>query len=235
MRHAPGVRASGAPACERSARAAGGRDTPPGPVTADARIHDVSETGGLGRGWPGQGHLDAAILRAPLGRFVRGDGIRLAVPPRRDHVRLHAVRDEILHHLFGTLLRQHLVRGDALPLQRLPDGGVIRIAVHHELRLLKRRQLRDQLGDDLLPLRGHLPGARPEQQVAVDGVLDGVLQPADVHLAGINLLFQGGHFRGTLRRLGRRRLLQLLILALQSVVLALQLGVFALQIVVFAL
>src|SRR5262245_13544877 len=101
---APGVRASGAPACDRSARAAGGRDTPLGPVTADASIHDVSETGGLGRGWSGQGHLNAAILRAPLGRAVRGDRIRLAVPLRRDHVRLHAVRGEIRHHGFGTLL-----------------------------------------------------------------------------------------------------------------------------------
>src|SRR5262245_63533472 len=51
---------------------------------------------------------------------------------------------------------------------------------------------------------------RLEQQVAVDRVLDGVLQPADVHLAGVNLLFQGGNIGRTLRRLGRRRLLQLL-------------------------
>ena len=86
------------------------------PVTADSSIHDVRDTGGLWRGLPGQGHLDAAILRAPLGGGVRGDGLRLAQPPRRDHVRLHALRDQILHHRFGTLLRQHLVRGDALPL-----------------------------------------------------------------------------------------------------------------------
>ena len=65
---------------------------------------DVSETGGLGRGLSGQGDLDAAILRAPLGGVVRGDGIRLAQPPRRDQVRLHAVRDEIRHHGFGPLL-----------------------------------------------------------------------------------------------------------------------------------
>ena len=42
---------------------------------------------------------------------------------------------------------------------------------------------------------------------------------ADVHLAGVNLLFQGGNIGGTLRHLGRRRLLLLGILALQLVVL----------------
>jgi hypothetical protein len=56
-----------------------------------------------------------------------------------------------------------------------------------------------------------------------------------VHLVGGHLLLQGGNVRGTLRRLGRRRLLQLLILALQRAVLALQLGVLTLQIGVFAL
>src|SRR5215510_5338960 len=53
--------------------------------------------------------------------------------------------------------------------------------------------------------------------------------------AGVNLLFQGGNIGGTFRRLGRRRLLQLGIFALQLSVLPLQRGVFALQIVVFAL
>ena len=101
---ASGWRTSAAPAGARSACAVGWRDTTLGPVTADARIHDVSETAGLGRGLSGQGHLDAAILRAPLGGVVRGDGIRLAQPPRRDQVRLHAVRDEIRHHGFGPLL-----------------------------------------------------------------------------------------------------------------------------------
>ena len=99
-----GCRAPGAPAGERIAGAAGWRDTTLGPVTADARRHDVRETAGLGWGFSGQGHLDAAILRTSPSRGVRGDGLRLAHPPRRDHVRLHAVRDEIRHHGFGTLL-----------------------------------------------------------------------------------------------------------------------------------
>ena len=86
-----------------------------------------------------------------------------------------------------------------------------------------------------MPLLGHFRGARPEQQVAIDGVLDGVLQPADVHLAGVYLFFQGGYIGGTFRRLGRRRLLQLGIFTLQLGVLALQTIVFALQLVVFAL
>ena len=101
---ASGLRTSAAPAGKRIACAVGWRDTTLGPVTADARIHDVRETAGLGRGLSGQGDLDAAILRAPLGRVVRGDGLRLAQPPRRDQVRLHAVRDEIRHHGFGPLL-----------------------------------------------------------------------------------------------------------------------------------
>jgi hypothetical protein len=108
------------------------------------------------------------------------------------------------------------------------------MAIHHDLRLLKRCQARGQLADDLLPLLGHLPGARLEHQVTVDGILDGVLQPADVHLVGRQLPPQGSNFRGTLRRLGRRRLLQLLILPLQRGVLALQLGVLTLQLGVFA-
>ena len=101
---ASGLRTSAAPAGKRIACAVGWRDTTLGPVTADARIHDVRETAGLGRGLSGQGDLDAAILRAPLGRAVRGDGIRLAVPLRRDHVRLHTVCGEIRHHGFGSLL-----------------------------------------------------------------------------------------------------------------------------------
>src|SRR5262245_2212042 len=84
-----GCRAPGAPAGERIAGAAGWRDTTLGPVTADARRHDVREPAGLGWGFSGQGHLDAAILRTSPSRGVRGDGLRLAHPPRRDHVRLH--------------------------------------------------------------------------------------------------------------------------------------------------
>ena len=70
------------------------------------------------------GSPDSAILRAPLGGVVRGDGLRRAKTPRRDHVRLRALRDQILHHCFGTLLRQHLVRGDALPLQAGSIGAL---------------------------------------------------------------------------------------------------------------
>src|SRR5215217_5950485 len=242
---APGLLASGEPAFALLTLSAGWRDTTrrnalPNvttlvPVTADSSIHAVRDTGGLWRGLPGKCHLDSAILRAPLGGVVRGDGSRRAEPPRRDQVRLHALRDQILHHRFGTLVRQHLVRRDALPLQRRPDWGVVGIAVHHDLRLLKRRQSRGQLGDDLLPLRGHLPGARLEQQVAVDGVLDGGLQPGDLHLVGGKLLLRGGYFRGTLRRLSRRRLLKLLILPLQIVILSQQIVVLSPQTVVFDL
>ena len=60
------------------------------------------------------------------------------------------------------------------------------------------------------PLSTHLPATRREQLVAVDGVLDRPLQPADLRLVG-----------GNLRRLRRRLLLKLLILRLECVVIAL--------------
>ena len=61
-------------------------------------------------------------------------------------------------------------------------------------------------------------------------------------LSAASFLLRGGKFCGILRRLGRRRLLQLFILALQigilslqRGILSLQSGILALQIVVFAL
>ena len=79
-----------------------------------------------------QGQLDSAILRAPLGGVVRGDGLRLAKTPRRDNVRLHAVRDEILHHRFGTLLTAPRSRGRPAASSAGLDWGVVGIAVHHD-------------------------------------------------------------------------------------------------------
>lgn len=96
---APGPVRVGAPV--GALRTAGTRDQtqhhvwpagmPQGTVTAAARLHTVSKIGGLARGWLGQGHLNAAILRAPLGGGVRGEGLRRAQSPRRDQVRLHAL------------------------------------------------------------------------------------------------------------------------------------------------
>src|SRR5271157_3843170 len=77
--------------------------------------------------------------------------------------------------------------------------------------LLRRRQLRRHISDNLLPLLAHLPAARCEQQIAVDGVLDRALQPADLRLIG-----------GNLRRQRRVLLLNLLILRLELVVFALR-------------
>jgi hypothetical protein len=56
--------------------------------------------------------------------------------------------------------------------------------------LLGRCQLLRQVGDDLLPPRPHLPASRREQQVAIDGVLDRPLQPADLLLRGGKLLLR---------------------------------------------
>src|SRR5262245_20003981 len=98
---APGLLTYGEPAFALIVCSAGWRDTilrnafsavtTIAPVTAGSRTPDVRDTGGLGRGLPGQGHFDAAILRAPLGGVVLGDGLRLAEPPRRNHVRLHVL------------------------------------------------------------------------------------------------------------------------------------------------
>src|SRR5207249_1346021 len=46
---------------------------------------------------------------------------------------------------------------------------------------------RDRLGDELRGLRGHLPTAGREQQIAVHRHLDRSLQPRDVHLLLRNL------------------------------------------------
>src|SRR3974377_1045286 len=76
--------------------------------------------------------------------------------------------------------------------------------------LLRRRQLRRHISDNLLPPLAHLPATRREQQIAVDGVLDRSLKPADLRLIGSNL-----------RRQRRVLLLSLLILRLELVVFAL--------------
>src|SRR4029450_12741498 len=107
----------------------------------------------------GERHLDAAVLRAALGRAVRGNRITLTESLCTDKLRLHALRDHILHHGFGTLFRQHLVRSNALLLQAWTDGSIVGIAVHHKLILLLRRQFFRQLGDDVLPSIRNLPAA----------------------------------------------------------------------------
>src|ERR1700722_16075508 len=61
--------------------------------------------------------LDPPVLRPPLRGIVRSTRVRFAKPPRRDKVRIQALRDQILHDGVGALLRQPLVRGDALALQ----------------------------------------------------------------------------------------------------------------------
>jgi hypothetical protein len=90
-----------------------------------------------------------------------------------------------------------------LLLQCWADRGIIGVATHHEVVLLCGCQFLCQVCDDLLALRAHLPASRRKQQVAVDGVLDSPLQPA-------NLLLVGGEL-----------LLKLLILCLELVVIAL--------------
>src|SRR5271169_3145347 len=88
-----------------------------------------------------QRQLDPPVLCPPLRGIVRGNWVRVAKPPRRDKVRIQALRDQILHDGVGALLRQNLVRGDALALQFRTDRGVIRIAGHQDFVLLCRRQL----------------------------------------------------------------------------------------------
>ena len=75
--HAAGGRRARAPSCNGShcadSRPAARR--PAGQSTVTSPVHHGSRAPGeLGRGLPGQGQFDAAILRAPLGGSVRGDG-----------------------------------------------------------------------------------------------------------------------------------------------------------------
>src|SRR5271166_5818747 len=181
------------------------RDPTQAPRKSPSDTAERSAAGGAGKR-----QLDTTILRAALCCVVRGNRIRLAESLSRDEVGLNALRDQECHHAFSTFLRQDLVRGDALPLQRPTDWGIVGIATHQDMVLLRRRQLRRHISDNLLPLLAHLPASRLEQQIAVGGVLDRALQPADLRLIG-----------GNLRRQRRVLLLSLLILRLELVVFAL--------------
>ena len=78
-------------------------------------------------------------------RAVRGNRISLTPSLCTRQLRLHALRDHIVHHGIGTLFRQNLVRSDALILQGRTDWSIVGIAVHHEPLLLLRRQFRATL------------------------------------------------------------------------------------------
>src|SRR5262249_12459312 len=56
----------------------------------------------------GERYLDAAVLGAALRGVVRCNRIGLAEAPCTDKLRLHALRDHILHHGIGALFRQYL-------------------------------------------------------------------------------------------------------------------------------
>src|SRR6516162_5439170 len=109
-----------------------------------------------------EGQLDATILGAALRRVVRSNRVRVAKSLRRDQLGLYALRDQERHHVFSTLLRQDLVRGDPLPLQRATDRGIVGKATDQELVLLRRRQFRRHFGDDVLSPLAHLIAARRE-------------------------------------------------------------------------
>src|SRR5262245_38049040 len=179
-------------------------------------VADMNRRVGLLAGSATQRQFHAPVLCSTLGRGVRGDRVRVAVPMRRDKIGLHALRDQKLHHIVRALLRQFLIRGDALLLQRRADRGVIGIAVDEELILLRGRELHCKLCDDLLSRLLHLPAARREQQVTVDGILDRPLQPADLCLLGGHLLRLRGHL-----------LVELLVLLVKLLVFGLERVVFA--------
>ena len=84
--------------------------------------------------------LDTTILCAALCCVVRSNRICFAKSLRRDEVRLHALREQELHHVFSTFLRQDSLEVIPLPLQRRTDRGIVGIAAHQDLVLLRRRQ-----------------------------------------------------------------------------------------------
>ena len=134
-----------------------------------------------------QRQFDAPVLCPTLRGIVGSRRVCVAEPLRSDEIGLHALRNQILLHGISTLLRQFQVRGDTLPPNCRADRGIIGVTAHHEVVLLRRCQLLCKVGDDLLPLRTHLPASRRKQQVAVDRVLDRSLQSADLLLVGGNL------------------------------------------------
>src|SRR5438552_2808091 len=72
-------------------------------VQASPHMAELSAAGA------GKRQLDTTILRAALWRVVRGHRVRLAKSLRRDQVGRDTLREQELHDVFSSLLRQDLV------------------------------------------------------------------------------------------------------------------------------